>query len=157
MIEQIFAYFTLELIYLWLNIGIIPFWVILIFFPHTKICKIFVTSIFPLLIFSTFYCYLIYIFFKDGYNFIGNFDLYLNIANLSNLFSDTSFLILFWIHFLAINFFCGSWIASDYQKFGCPKFLIMFPLIITYFIGPLGVVVYWLIRIFYAKRVSLYD
>ena len=157
MIEQIFAYFTLEMIYLWLNIGVIPFWLVLIFFPETKICKIFVTSIFPLTVFSAFYCYLVYIFFNEGYNFIENFGLYLSIANLSNLFSDTSFLILFWIHFLAINLFCGGWITNDSQKFGCPKFLIMFPLIITYFIGPLGVALYWFIRIFYAKRVSFYD
>ena len=157
MIEQIIAYFSLEMIYLWLNIGVIPFWLVLIFFPETKICKIFVTSIFPLIIFSAFYCYLVYIFFNEGYNFIENFGLYLSIANLSNLFSDTSFLILFWIHFLAINLFCGGWITNDSQKFGCPKFLIMFPLIITYFIGPLGVALYWFIRIFYAKRVSFYD
>ena len=28
---------------------------------------------------------------------------------------------------------------------------------ITYFIGPLGIFVYWLIRIFFAKKISLFD
>ena len=157
MIEQIYTYFTIEMIYLWLNIGVLPFWFLLIFFPQTKICKIFTTSIFPIFILSMIYCYLIYTIFKNGYNFLDNFNLYLDIKNLVALFSDSSFLILFWIHFLAINLFCGSWIVNDYQKFNISKFLIFTPLIITYFIGPLGIFLYWIIKIFYAKRISLYD
>jgi len=30
-------------------------------------------------------------------------------------------------------------------------------LIITYLIGPIGLFVYWLVRIFYAKKINLYD
>ena len=157
MTEQIYTYFTIEMIYLWLNIGIIPFWFVLVFFPQSKICKIFTISIFPILIVSIIYCYVIYLIFQTGYDFLNNFKLYLGINELLNLFSDSSFLILFWIHFLAINLFCGGWIVNDYQKFGISKILIFFPLIITYFIGPLGISIYWIIRIFYAKKINLYD
>ena len=157
MIEQIYTYFTIEMIYLWLNIGIIPFWFVLVFFPQSKICKIFTISIFPILIFSMIYCYVIYLIFQTGYDFLNNFKLYLGIKELLNLFSDSSFLILFWIHFLAINLFCGGWIVNDYQKFGISKILIFFPLIITYFVGPFGISIYWIIRIFYAKKINLYD
>ena len=157
MIEQIYTYFTIEMIYLWLNIGIIPFWFVLVFFPQSKICKIFTISIFPILIFSMIYCYVIYLIFQTGYDFLNNFKLYLGIKELLNLFSDSSFLILFWIHFLAINLFCGGWIVNDYQKFEISKILIFFPLIITYFVGPLGISIYWVIRVFYAKKINLYD
>ena len=157
MIGQIYTYFTIEMIYLWLNIGVIPFWFVLVFFPQSKICKIFTISIFPILIFSMIYCYVIYLIFQTGYDFLNNFKLYLGIKELLNLFSDSSFLILFWIHFLAINLFCGGWIVNDYQKFGISKILIFFPLIITYFVGPLGISSYWIIRIFYAKKINLYD
>ena len=134
MIEEIYTYFTIEMIYLWLNIGVLPFWLLLIFFPQTKLCKIFTTSIFPIFVFSLIYIYLIYLIFKSGYNFLDNFNLYIGIKDLADLFSDSSFLILFWIHFLAINLFCGGWIVNDYQKFNISKFLILIPLIITYFI-----------------------
>ena len=157
MVEEIYTYFTIEMIYLWLNIGVLPFWFMLIFFPQSKICKIFISSIFPTFIFTTIYCYLIYTIFKSGYNFLNNFNLYFGINDLVALFSDDSFLILFWIHFLAINLFCGSWIAHDYQKFGISKFLVFIPLIVTYFIGPLGIFLYWIIRIFYAKKINLFD
>jgi len=91
------------------------------------------------------------------YNFIDNFNLYLGLDSLNELFTERGFLIIFWTHFLAINLFCGSWIVNDSRKFSMPKILVFFPLFITYFTGPFGIFVYWLIRIFYAKRVTLYD
>ena len=145
------------MIYLWLNFGVLPFWFILIFFPKSRICKIFTTSIFPIIIFSLIYIYLIYIIFTDDYDFLENFSLYLSFANLLNLFENSYFLILFWIHFLALNLFCGGWMVNDYQKFNMPKVLIFFPLLITYFVGPLGIFFYWVFKIFYAKKISLYD
>ncbi len=157
MIEQISAFFTIEMIYMWLNIGVIPFWFILIFFPTSRICNFFVSSIFPLIVLSTLYSYLFYDFFISGYNFLDNFKLYLSLDNLIELFVDTSFLIIFWTHFLAINLFCGAWIVKDSQKFFISKTLIFLPLIITYFVGPLGIFIYWLIRIFFAKRIVLFD
>ena len=157
MIEQIHTYFTIEMIYLWLNLGVLPFWFVLIFFPYSKICKIFTTSIFPIIILSLAYCYVIYIIFQNGYNFLNNFKLYLSLEELLILFSNSSFLILFWVHFLAINLFCGGWIVKDSQKFFVNKILVAIPLVITYLIGPIGLLFYWIIRIFYAKRISLYE
>ena len=157
MSEQISTFFTIDMIYLWLNIGVIPFWFILMFFPNSKVCGVFVSSIFPIFILSTIYLYLFYYFFISGYDFIQNFSLYLSLDSLINLFSERAFLIIFWTHFLAINLFCGSWIVSDSRKFSMSKFLVFFPLVITYFTGPLGIFIYWIIRIFFAKRISLYD
>ena len=81
----------------------------------------------------------------------------LGLDSLEELFNERAFLIIFWVHFLAINLFCGSWIVSDSRKFSMSKILVFTPIVITYFIGPLGIFIYWLIRIFYAKKISLYD
>ena len=157
MIEQIYTYFTIEMIFMWLNLGVLPFWFVLIIFPQSQICKVFITSIFPVFILTLAYSYLIYIAYIDGYDFFQNFKLYLGFEEIFSLFEFPSFMILFWIHFLAINLFCGGWIVKDSQMFGMNKFLVSLPLIITYLIGPIGIFVYWIIRIFYAKRISLYD
>ena len=157
MIEQISNFFNLEMIYLWLNFGILPFWLILIFFPQSNICKYLVTSIFPYLILSIICVYLIFENYKNGYNFLDNFSLYLGLDKLSDLMNEEAFLITFWIHFLAINLFCGSWIVKDSSKLIIPKYLVILPLILTYFIGPLGLLIYWIFRIFFAKKLSLYD
>ena len=157
MIEQIYTYFTIEILYFWVNLGVLPFWLILIFFPSSNINKFFVTSILPILLLSGTYIFVLYKSYLNSYDFISNFELYLSISNLSNLFSNNLFLILFWIHFVSINLFIGGWMVRDSQKLLINKILVSFPLIITYLIGPLGVLIYWLIRIFYAKSMSLYD
>tara|TARA_B110001452_G_scaffold214874_1_gene185889 strand:- start:53 stop:526 length:474 start_codon:yes stop_codon:yes gene_type:complete len=157
MFEQIYTFFTLEIVYLWLNLGVMPFWLVLIIFPHSQICRVFITSIFPIFILGLAYSFLIYISFIDSYDFIQNFKLYMGLGQLSQLFEDKSFLILFWVHFLAMNLFCGGWIVNDSRIFNMNRFLVSLPLIITYLIGPIGIILYWLIRLFYAKRISLYD
>ncbi len=157
MFEQIYAYFVIETLYMWVNIGVLPFWFMLIFFPQSHLSRIFVASIFPMLILSGAYIFVLYKSYLIGYNFIGNFSLYLSLDELSRLFEDHLYLMLFWIHFIAINLFIGGWIAKDSQKFNINKIIISIPLIITYLIGPIGLIVYWVIRIFYAKRISLYE
>ena len=157
MIEQIYAYFTIEILYFWVNLGVLPFWLILIFFPSSNINKFFVTSILPILLLGGAYIFALYKSYLNTYDFFGNFELYLSISNLSNLFSNNLFLILFWIHFVSLNLFIGGWMVRDSQKLVMNKILVAFPLIITYLIGPLGVFIYWLIRIFYAKSINLYE
>ena len=137
MIEQIYAYFTIEILYFWVNLGVLPFWLILIFFPSSNINKFFVTSILPILLLGGAYIFALYKSYLNTYDFIGNFELYLGISNLSNLFSNNLFLILFWIHFVSINLFVGGWMVRDSQKLVMNKILVAFPLIITYLIGPL--------------------
>ena len=157
MIEQIYNYLTIEMLYFWVNLGVLPLWFILIFFPQSQLCKYFVTSIFPIFILSGSYIFMLYKSYLNSYDFIGNFNLYFGINNLSDLFSDNSYLMIFWIHFISINLFTGGWIVKDSQKFSINKILLILPLLVTYLIGPLGLFIYWLLRIFHAKNINLYD
>ena len=157
MIEQIYNYFTIEILYYWVNLGVLPFWLLLIFFPKSHLCRYVATSIFPILILSGVYVFMIYKSYLNSYDFDGNFSLYLGLDYISELFSNNTFLMMFWIHFISINLFLGGWIVKDSQKIFVNKFLVGFSLIITYLIGPIGLLIYWLIRIFHTKSLSLYD
>jgi len=157
MFEQIYNYLTIEMLYLWVNIGVLPFWFLIIFFPQSQLCRYFATSILPIFLLGAAYIFLIYKSYLNSYDFLGNFNLYLGIEHLSNLFEDKSYLLLFWIHFVSINLFLGGWLVNDSQKFSINKTLMAFPLVITYLIGPLGIFIYWLLRIFYSKSINLYD
>ncbi len=157
MIEQIYTYFTIETLYMWINLGVLPFWFILIVFPQSHLSRIFLTSIFPILILSGVYIFILYKSYLIGYDFTDNFTLYLGLTELSRLFEDHLYIMIFWTHFIAINLFIGGWIVKDSQKFSINKVLLALPLILTYLIGPLGLFLYWIIRIFYAKRISLYE
>jgi len=157
MIEQIYSYFTTEMIYLWVNAGVLPFWLLIIFFPQSHLCKYLVTSIFPIFLLSGAYIFILFKAYLVSFDFVNNFNLYLGLSYVSNLFGNDYYLLMFWTHFVSINLFVGGWILKDAQKFSINKILLAFPLIVTYLIGPIGIFLYWVIRIFYAKRLNLYD
>ena len=150
-------YFTFETIYSWANFGVLPFWLMLIFIPNSKITQIFVNSIILPLILAGAYVYVIYQTILLDESLLDVFKLYLNLDNLYTVFATENFLLVFWIHFLALNLFLGSWVSRDGAKYGISRSLLSIPLIIIYFTGPLGLVVYWFFRVFYAKRLGFHD
>ena len=156
MIEQIYNYFSLEMLYFWINIGVLPFWLLLIFFPQSHLCKYLASSILPIFLLSGTYIFILYKSYLGSFEFDNNFSLYLGIGYVSELFRNDYFLLMFWTHFVSINLFIGGWMVSDAQKFFVNKVLLAFPLLITYFVGPIGIFLYWVIRIFYAKNLSLH-
>ena len=150
-------YLTFENIFLWANFGILPFWVMLILIPNSRITQILVNSIVLPLILSTAYIYCIYQAILLEEPIFEIFKLYLSLDNLYTTFSTESFLLIFWLHFLAINLFLGSWVSRDGIKYKMSRGLLFVPLILIYFTGPLGLLFYWLFRIFYARRLGFHD
>ena len=157
MLNQYQDYLTLENIYLWTNFGILPFWIALIIIPNSRFSRIFINSIILPLILSAAYLYVVYqvILFEES--FLNIFKIYLNLENLQTLFSIESFLLIFWIHFLALNLFLGSWVSRDGIKYNISRVLVIVSLVLIYFTGPVGLVFYWFFRTFYAKRLGLHD
>ncbi len=157
MLSQFQHYLTFENIYLYTNLGIIPFWLMIILIPNSRISQIFVNSIIIPLILSTAYFYVIYQAILLDEPMFDIFKLYLSLDNLYTIFAMESFLLVFWLHFLALNLFLGSWVSRDALKYNMSRSFIFIPLILIYFTGPGGLVLYWVIRIFYAKRLGFHD
>ena len=154
MINNFEEYLTLENIFLFSNWGVIPFWLLLLFSPNSTFTRILVHSILIPLLLGIAYVFILYkIYLND--NFFNGFGLYLGIENLYAVFSDENFLLIFWLHFLSLSLFVGAWIARDSTRYSIPKVLMALSLITTYFTGPLGIFLYWVIRIFFAKKISL--
>ena len=157
MISHFEIYLTTENIYLWANYGIIPFWLMLIFIPNYRITQIFVNSIIIPLLLACAYTYLVYQTLLLEISLLEFFKLYLNMDELYTVFATESFLLIFWLHFLALNIFVGGWLAQDAIRHTIPRGVTILPLILVYFSGPVGLVFYWFIRIFYAKKIKFYD
>jgi len=157
MIGQFEIYLTSENIYLWTNIGVLPFWLLLIFVPNSSITKIFTNSIILPLILASAYTYTIYQTILLQESFTNIFGLYMDLDNLYTIFATESFLLLFWLHFVTLNLFLGSWIARDGIKHNTPRGLIAIILILIYFTGPVGLVLYWIFRIFYSRKIQFHD
>ena len=150
-------YLTHENIYLWANFTILPFWLMIMIIPNSKFTQFFVNSIILPLILSATYIYIIYQAVLTNEPIFDVFKLYLSLDNLYILFATESFLLVFWLHFLALNLFLGSWISRDGIKYNMPRSLVFLPLILVYLTGPLGLVFYWIIRVFYAKKLGFHD
>ena len=157
MLIQFQEYLTVENIYLWTNFGVLPFWLMLIILPGSKFTQILINSVILPLILSSAYIYILYqaILLEEPIFYM--FKLYSSLDDLYTIFATESFLLVFWLHFVSINLFLGSWVSRDGVKYNIPRGLVFTPLILVYFMGPLGLVLYWIIRVFYAKRLGFHD
>tara|TARA_Y100000590_G_C15620228_1_gene977290 strand:- start:860 stop:1336 length:477 start_codon:yes stop_codon:yes gene_type:complete len=158
MLNLLQNYLVPDSVYMWTNLGVLPFWLMLLLIPNLKITRILINSIILPSILAATYFYIIYqgILYGDT-SVIEAFDLYNGLDNLYVVFSNEIILLTFWLHFLSINLFLGSWIAYDALKYNMPRTLVFLPLIVVYFTGPLGLLIYWLVRIPYAKKISFHD
>ena len=156
MINNLLSFLTNENIYLITNCGVIPFWLLLIFLPYHQLTGFFTQSIIRYFLLAIGYAYLSYGVFLEG-NILDGFELYNGLSGLYSMFANETLLLVFWLHFLAISLFAGAWIVRDSKKYFIPKIITIPSLILTYFSGPIGLVIYWFMRIFFAKKVSFDD
>jgi len=143
-------------IYLMANWGVIPFWLLLIIVPNHGVTNFFVQSIIAPLLLAGAYGFVAYNIFLEE-SIFDSFELYNGLDGLYSMFANEAFLLVFWIHFLAISLFAGAWISRDSLRYMVPRFFVIISLIFTYFTGPFGLLIYWFIRIFFAKKISFND
>ena len=156
MINDLLALATSENIYLAANLGVIPFWLLLIFAPNHSFTNFFTQSIVAPLLLAIGYIYLSYNLYLENDIFDG-FELYSGLDGLYSMFANEILLLVFWLHFLSISLFTGSWIVRDARRYIIPKIITIPSLVLTYFSGPVGLVIYWFLRIFFAKKISFND
>ena len=156
MINNLLQVLNYENIYLIANWGVLPFWLLLIIMPNHGVTNFFTQSIIAPLLLAAAYGFVAYNIFLEG-NILDGFELYKGLEGLYSMFSSEAFLLIFWLHFLAISLFIGAWIARDSHRYMIPRFFVIISLILTYFTGPFGLLIYWFIRIFFAKKISFND
>ena len=156
MINNLLTLLTYENIYLIANWGVIPFWLLLIFLPNNQITNFFTQSIIPFLLIGVGYAYLSYKIYLEN-NIFDGFELYNGLDGLYSMFANEALLLVFWLHFLAISLFMGAWIVRDSKRYLVPRIVTIPSLILTYFTGPVGLLIYWFFRIFFAKKISFND
>ena len=156
MINDLLTYINSETIYLVANWGVIPFWLLLIFFPNNSTTNFFAQSIIVPLLLAIAYAYLAYNLYLEE-NIFDGFELYKGLDGLYSMFSNEILLLIFWLHFLAVSLFAGAWMVRDARRYFIPKVITIPSLVLTYFSRPVGIVIYWFLRIFFAKKISFND
>lgn len=121
-------------------------WILLVFIPRwTWTRKIVLSGGVPILL-ATAYLILIVLFFGQA---DGGFD---SLENVMKLFTNKWAALAGWIHFLAFDLFVGSWEVRDAQEKEISHWLVIPCLILTFLLGPIGLLLYFIIRFFATKR-----
>lgn len=115
-------------------------WILLIVAPRWKwTIRVVVSGIFPLLL-AVVYLFLIIFHFGDGE---GDFS---SLQGVTKLFENPFALVAGWIHYLAFDLLVGCWILVNSQKHHIHHLVIIPCLLLTFFFGPIGFLVYFILR-----------
>ncbi len=77
-----------------------------------------------------------------------------SVEGLRALFMSDGGIVLGWTHYLAFDLFVGSWIVTDGLKRRIPALLILPCLPLTFLFGPLGLLLFILLRLAFQRRQS---
>ncbi|TXM99042.1 DUF4281 domain-containing protein [Methylobacterium sp. WL64] len=78
-----------------------------------------------------------------------------SIAAVRRLFTDDAALAAGWLHYIAFDLFAGTWIANAGLDADMSPLLILPCLLLTFFIGPVGLVAFLALRFLVAPRLGL--
>lgn len=146
---------TWETAYLALNASVVPAWALLVFLPRAGVTKAVVHSgLYPVIL------GLIY---AASLGAAILFDQAAPDANMTSLggvmalFSHPNGIITGWTHYLVFDLFVGSWIARDAQRRGVPHLPAVPCMLLTFLFGPVGLLLYLLLRLALGKGASLVE
>ena len=72
------------------------------------------------------------------------------------LFTDPYLVTVGWIHYLAFDLFVGCWEVNDSRKQGISHWFVIPCLLLTFLLGPTGLVLYFLIRTIKTRGALIY-
>ena len=123
-------------------------WLILAILPRQPIAQVVSGVIIPLVL-SAGYLFLI------AQNLRGSEGGFGSLADVATLFQKQELLLAGWIHYLAFDLFIGAWETRDAQRNGIPHLVVIPCLIMTFMLGPIGLLFYFAIRTAKTRAVRL--
>jgi len=79
-------------------------------------------------------------------------DLFGSLGAIRDLFANDSALAAGWLHYLAFDLFIGTWEAEDAERSGVPALLLVPCLALTFLFGPVGLLLYFVLRLTFTGR-----
>ena len=135
--EQIFSIANLVAMFGWILLAVAPRW------SWTQ--KIVISGNISLLL-GIAYLILVILFFGSADGGFGS------LAGVMKLFTNEWAVLAGWIHYLAFDLFVGSWEVRDAQENGISHWLVIPCLFFTFMLGPIGFLLYSILRFFLAKE-----
>lgn len=134
-----------DTMYLLLNYSVMPFWALLIVAPAFKLTDTLVHSVAVPMILGVTYAWLLATALWGGTPMPEGAS-FMSLDGLIKLFSVKEALLAGWAHYLVFDLFIGAWQARDAQRVGLNHFILIPCLLLTFLVGPVGLLAYLLIR-----------
>jgi hypothetical protein len=123
-------------------------WVLLVILPRHPVVTLLSGVIIPLVLSGGYFLLI-------GQHFQGAEGGFGSLADVATLFQKPELLLAGWIHYLAFDLFIGAWEVRDAQKNGLPHLVVIPCLVMTFMLGPIGLLFYYAIRTAKLRTVSV--
>jgi hypothetical protein len=123
------------------NSGILLFWILLLIFPQKGFTQKIITYPWVPLVIAIGYIY----FLNDA---MGTFSAdFTSLGGLTEMFQNANprGVAAGWVHYLAFDFWVGCWMLKNSQDKGIKHFWMILPMLFTFIMGPVGILLYTLV------------
>ncbi|PHY09752.1 MAG: hypothetical protein CK533_11780 [Acidobacterium sp.] len=114
-------------------------WILLVVVPADPRAKLLTGIIIPLTL-AVIYLAYIFFFIADAPGGFGS------LAEVRKLFGKDELLLAGWVHYLAFDLFIGAWESRDSQRLQIPRLVMVPCYLMTFMLGPIGLLFYFAIR-----------
>ena len=115
-------------------------WALLLFTPHWHVTRKLLYSLLLPAILCLAYLVGMLIYPADG-----GMD-FSSLSSVTSMFAQPGVVLIGWIHYLAFDLMVGLWISSNARQHGIRHVYLILPLILTFMLGPIGLLTYLLLR-----------
>ena len=98
-------------------------------------------------LFAIVYAWLIFQVFSPG-----DFEKFGSLNGVMELFTDKTAVTAGWVHYLAFDLLTGIWIKKNAQKYNIHHLILIPCLLLTFMLGPIGLLLYLLVRSIKTKQ-----
>jgi hypothetical protein len=123
-------------------------WVLLVALPRHRLAHLIASVVIPLAIAVVYLVLIVQHFGRSD----GGFG---SLAEVTRLFANPAMLLAGWLHYLAFDLFLGAWEVRDAQRHGVPHVLVVPCLLLTFLLGPIGLLSYMAARMRWAGTLDL--
>ena len=124
-------------------------WILLILLPKKRWIAGFLLPIVGCGSLALIYCYLMI-------RYAGSADGgFTSLDDVESLFRNRNVLLAGWLHYLVFDLFIGCWQVRDAQRLGIAHRWIVPALLLTFVAGPIGLLTYYLIRVYVTRTIGL--
>jgi len=125
---------------------VLPAWLLLMFAPYWKWTSRIVVGVVVTILSLTYAFFTLPMFSAEMFNSFGT------LAGVMELFTEPTSVLVGWIHYLAFDLMVGWFIVIDARREGINRWFLIPCLLFTFMLGPVGLLLYLLLRLVIAKK-----